>query len=114
MKLEEMRAELASHQDFKEKTHIEHFLNGRGHCCLPKFNCELNPIERCWAQAKRFTRSHCNYTIGSLRKNIHDGLDSVSVDNIQNHYRNVRHYMFGYLLGFAGGPDFDGAGKEIM
>ena len=31
MKLEEMRAELASHQDFKEKTRIEHFLNGRGH-----------------------------------------------------------------------------------
>ena len=79
MKLDEMRAELASHQDFK-KTRIEHFLNGRGHCCifLPKFHCELNPIERCWAQAKRFTRSYCNYTIGSLRKNVPEGLDSFS------------------------------------
>ena len=63
MKLDEMRAELASHQDFKEeKTRIEHFLNQKGHGCifLPKFHCEINPIERCWAQAKRFTRSHCN------------------------------------------------------
>ena len=50
MKLDEMRAELASHQDFKEeKTRIEHFLNRRGHGCilLPKFHCEINPIERC-------------------------------------------------------------------
>jgi hypothetical protein len=115
MKLEEMRTEMASHQDFKEKTHIKHFLNGRGHCCifLPKFHCVLNPIERCWAQAKRFTRSHCNYTIDSLRKNVPDGLDSVSVENIQNHYRKVRHYMFGYLLGFAGGPDLEEHVKKM-
>ena len=116
MKLDEMRAELASHQDFKEeKTRIEHFLNRRGHCCLflPKFHCEINPIERCWAQAKRFTRSHCNYTIGSLRKNVPEGLDSVSVENIQNYYRKVRHYMFGYLLGFAGGPDLEEQVKKM-
>ena len=71
MKLEDMRKELASHEDFKnEKTKIEHFLNGRGHCCmlLPKFHCEINPIERCWAQAKRYVRSHTNYTIAGLRQ----------------------------------------------
>ena len=49
MKLEEMRAEIASHTDFKEeKTNLEHFLNDLGHACivLPKFHCELNAIER--------------------------------------------------------------------
>lgn len=49
-KLEDMRQELVSHPDFKEeKTKIEHFLNGKGYACifLPKFHCELNPIERC-------------------------------------------------------------------
>lgn len=54
MKLEEMRAEISSHPDFKnEKTKIEYFLNSKGYCCifLPKFHCELNPIERCWGQA---------------------------------------------------------------
>ena len=112
---DEMRAELASDQDFKEKTRIEHFLNGRGHCCifLPKFHCELNPIERCWAQAKRFTRHHCNYTIGSLRKNVPEGLDTVSVENVQNYYKKVRHYMFGYLLSFSGGPDLEEQVKKM-
>ena len=61
MKLEEMRQEIASHSDFRtEKTKIEHFLNSKGYAWLflPKFHCELNPIERCWAQAKRYTREH--------------------------------------------------------
>ena len=34
------------------------FLHEHGHACLfiPKFHCEVNPIERCWAQAKRYHR----------------------------------------------------------
>lgn len=50
MKLDVMRKELSSHADFKkEKTKLEHFLNACGHVCimLPKFHCELNPIESC-------------------------------------------------------------------
>ena len=87
MKLNEMRAEISRHPDFKnEKTKIEHFLNGKGYGCifLPKFHCELNAIERCWGQAKRYTRAHCNYTIAGLRKNVPHGLDYVTVDNIRN------------------------------
>jgi len=60
MKLEEMRAEIASHTDFKEeKTMLEHFLNNLGHACimLPKFYCELNPIERYWGQATLNTKA---------------------------------------------------------
>ena len=103
MKLQEMRDELASHQDFKEeKTRIEHYLNSKGFACifLPKFHCELNPIKCVWAQAKRYTHSHCNNSITSLRKNVPLGLDSVNVGNIGNHHRKVRHYMFGYLLDY--------------
>ena len=105
MKLEDMRKELASHEDFQnEKTKIEHYLNRRGHCCmlLPKFHCEINPIERCWAQEKRYVRSHTNYTLSG---NVPNGLDSVTITNIQNHYRKVHHYMFGYLLGVSAGPE---------
>ena len=67
MKLEDMRKEMASHEDFKnEKTKIEHFLNSRGHCCilLPKFHCETmlgtgkivrtfpHKLHTCWSQTK--------------------------------------------------------------
>ena len=116
MKFEETRAEISSHPDFKnEKTKIKHFLNSKGYCCifLPKFHCELNPIECCWGQAKRYTRAHCNYTIAGLRKNVPIALESVSVENIQNYFRKSRHYMFGYLQGVAGGPQLESLVKKM-
>ena len=110
MKLDDMREELASHSDFRdEKSQVEHFLNSRGHGCimLPKFHCELNPIERCWAQSKRFTRSHAKYNIESLRKNIPAGLDSITLENIQNYFRKARQYMFAYLQGETAGTKLE-------
>ncbi len=74
MKLAEMKKELASHLDFvKEKNRLEYFLHARGHACLfiHKFHSELNPIERCWAQAKRYTRASCHYNINCLRNISH-------------------------------------------
>ena len=115
MKLEDMRRELASHSDFKnEKTRIEHFLNNYGYTCimLPKFHCELNPIERCWAQAKRYARAFTNHTIAGLRKIVPDALDSVTLENIQKHFRKIRQYMFGYLEGIPGGPELEAFVKK--
>ena len=77
---------------------------------LPKFHCEINPIERCWAQVQRYVRAHTNYTLSGLRQNVPDGLESVTLENITNHFRKVRHYiiiMFGYLLGVSAGPDLE-------
>ena len=110
MKLEEMRREITTHSDFaNEKTKLEHYLQGRGHCCimLPKFHCELNPIERCWGQAKRYTRAYANYTFPGLRKNIPLGLNSVTIENIRNYFRKTRQYMFAYVEGFAAGPEME-------
>ena len=101
---------IVSHEDFKnEKMKIEHYLNDRGHCCLllPKFHCEINPIERCWAQAKCYVHGHCNYTINGQRDNVPKGLDSITVDSIQKHFCKVRMYMFGYLLGISAGPELE-------
>lgn len=70
MKLNDLRAEIDTHADFhEEKSLVETFINGRGHGCimLPKLHCELNSIEQCWAQAKCFCRSHCNYSLPGLR-----------------------------------------------
>ena len=57
-----MQKELSEHSDFKhEKSMIETLLVQRGHTplFLPKFHPELNPIERVWAQLKRYTKAHC-------------------------------------------------------
>ena len=63
---DDMRVVLSNHEDFRtEKTIIEHYLVNRGHLVyfIPKFHCELNPIERVWDQAKVYTHM---YTISHL------------------------------------------------
>ena len=107
-----MRQTLAEHSDFKnEKSEIETLLIKKGHvpCFLPKFHPELNPIERVWAQLKRFTKAHCKYSLPSLVKIIPLAYDSVTTENIRNHFRKVRHYMFCYLEGLTPGQELDQA-----
>ena len=76
MKADEMRAALGSNPDFKnEKSSIERFLiEEKGYVVyvymLPKFHCELNPIEHVLSQSKRYTKAYRNYSIVSLRKTI--------------------------------------------
>lgn len=103
---EKMREVLGSHPDFKnEKSRVERFLMDKQHIVylLPKFHCELNPIERVWAQSKKYTKAYCNYSIVSLCKNIIPALESVPLESIKKHSRKIRHYMFGYLEGIPGG-----------
>ena len=111
MKAEDMRAALKSHPDFlNEKSSIERYLlEEKGHIIymLPKFHCELNPIERVWSQSKRYTKAYCKYSIVSLRKLIIPALETVTLENIQNYFRKVRHYMFAYLEGLSGGSDLE-------
>ena len=110
MKLEDMRAILADHDNFKnEKCHVDRFLSNVGHTCvfIPKFHCELNPIKRVWSQSKRYTRVYCNYTISSLQGSIPLGLKSVSKDNIANYVRRCRNFMFAYLERSAVGQELD-------
>ena len=85
MVADQMREVLAKHPDFRdEKNMIQTMLIKEGHIpiFLPKFHPELNPIERVWAQLKRYTKAHCKYSLPSLRKNIPLAYDSVSLENI--------------------------------
>ena len=55
---------------------------------------------------------HKGYTLSSLRSNVHPALDSVSLENIQNHFRKVRHYMFAYLEGANTGSVLESTEKQ--
>ena len=64
---------LENMHDFKtKKTKVEELISSHKHRCifLPKYYCELNPIERVWDQAEHYTRSNCEYTFGALEKII--------------------------------------------
>ena len=37
---------------------------------LPKYHCELNPIELVWGLSKHLVRERCNYTFEGLRKQV--------------------------------------------
>lgn len=115
LKADDMRTILANHDDFlNEKTEVEHFIENRGFQCLflPKFHCELNPIERVWGQSKRYCRAYSNFTLQKLRATIDPALDSVSLDLIRKYYRKVRDYEAAYLEGNKAGKKVENAVKK--
>ena len=114
MVAEDMRTVLSWHDDLrKEKTIVEHYLNGRGHLAMfiPKFHCELNPIERVWGQAKVYSRKHSNFTLARLRQIVDPALDSVSTDLIRKYFRKVQDYETAYLEGKKAGKELEKAIK---
>ena len=83
--LQEMR-------DFKfQKTRVEELILKRGHrvMFIPKFHCEINPIERVWCHAKRYTWAHCDYSFAGLEKIIDIAPDSVTVEMMRKFYIDV-------------------------
>ena len=99
--VEEMR-------DFKfQKTKVEETILNQGHrvMFIPKFHCELNPIERVWCHAKHYTRTHCDYSFPNLEKIIDTALDSVSIELIRKYFRKVREYQRAYREGNALGKE---------
>lgn len=113
---DDMRIILQNHDDFRrEKTIVEHFLDAEGvkGVFLPKFHCELNPIERVWGQAKVYTRIHTNFTFLRLRTIIDPGLDSVSTDLIRKYFRKGKEYELAYLDGKKAGKELEQAVKKF-
>jgi hypothetical protein len=77
---------------------VEKFVEDKGHkvVWVPKYHCELNPIELCWNRAKKYTRKHCDYTITGLRKTVPKALDSITVLLIRKFFRLCRDYLRAY------------------
>ena len=102
MNSEDMREALSTFTD--SKTIVEEYKESCGHIrlFLPKYHCELNPIERVWCKAKKFTRAHCTYTLPALRRVIPESLATVTVDDIRKYFRNSRDYEKAYSDGKIG------------
>ena len=109
MRAADMRLVLGNHEDFKfEKTALEYLLrdNDQRMLFIPKFHCELNPIERVWGETKHYTRAHCDYTFAGLERTVVPGLQSV-----RKFFRKSREYMQAYREGKSGGKDVEQAVK---
>lgn len=92
---------------------VEKLITDKGHKCLylPKFQCELNPIERVWGQAKVYSRAHINFMLVGLRSIVHPALDSVPTDVMRRYFRRVLEYERAYLEGKKAGKELEAAVK---
>lgn len=114
-----MRRCMAAQDDFiNEKPKIQLIIEAAGHKCvfLPKFHCELNPIEMYWGYAKRCTsiyfyhlaapiihanqtpgyREKCDGTLSTPRKLVPECLDSCDILTIRHFWRKSWRYMDAY------------------
>ena len=115
MKAEQMREVLQEMPDFKyEKTKVEtllHSNNFQGYF-IPKFHCELNPIERVWGQSKKFTRANCDYSFKGLENILDQSLDTIPLNTIRRFFRKMRDYLAAYREGLTVGPQMEAALKQ--
>ena len=93
---------MASHPDFRAQTSLlEETITSAGHICLflPKYHCELNPIEAYWGAAKRYARANCDYSFEGLKACVPKSLESVSLVSIRKFFRRCGHFVQSYHLG---------------
>ena len=97
----DMVALLSKQPDFSQQpTLVEELLSKRGHSVvfLPKFHCELNPVERIWATAKRYTRDRCTFKLKNLRKLIPKAL-TITLPEIQSYFAHCQAWAAAYAKG---------------
>lgn len=91
---------ILGHQpDFREqKSLVQETIEASGHLCifLPKFHCELNPIEFFWGRVKKYLRDHCDYTFDALKANLPIALASVPIKSIRLWEHRVFCWMDAY------------------
>jgi hypothetical protein len=60
------------------------------------FHPELAAMEYFWGQMKKHLRSHCDYSIETLRRELPVAIASVSMTTVRRYYAHVRRYMQAY------------------
>ena len=102
---DKMRAKLSEFEDFSnQKTLLEELVHTKGHNCLylPKYHCEMNPIERNWCHAKKVARQYVNGSIVRLREVVPTSLNAVSIEMMNKFCRTCRDYEMAYRSGCNG------------
>ncbi|EUC55063.1 DDE family endonuclease, partial [Rhizoctonia solani AG-3 Rhs1AP] len=70
---------------------------------LPKYHCELNPIEQCWGAAKRVYRdSPTSSSEADLKQNMLRALESVTLKSIRRFAARSQRFVHHYGRGLSG------------
>ncbi|TFK87877.1 hypothetical protein K466DRAFT_490103 [Polyporus arcularius HHB13444] len=97
---------LYNQPDFREvETLVETHCHARGFeaVFLPKFHCELNPIEQCWCVAKRtYWEFPPSSLEADLEQNMVKALNAVTVQHVRKFYNRTQRFMDAYRKGLMG------------
>jgi hypothetical protein len=106
---------LANQDDFfYQKCALQETLHKKGLLIdfYPKFHCECNWIERYWADLKRYTRNHCDYTYNGLKSTMENAFNEASPPN-QSPTKIRRYYMKCWRYIAAYDEEMNGEEAEI-
>ncbi|KAF8596066.1 hypothetical protein BDV93DRAFT_455579 [Ceratobasidium sp. AG-I] len=100
------RRTMMSQLDFQDQKTILQRL-AESHGCLvkylPKYHCELNPIEQCWGMSKRIYRdSPMSSTEADLERNMLASLDAIPLNSIRKFVTRSRRFIHAYHDGLSG------------
>ncbi|KAJ3507789.1 hypothetical protein NMY22_g16822 [Coprinellus aureogranulatus] len=99
-------ARILSHQDdfANQISVLEEEITKRGHLCLflPKFHCELNPIEMYWGWAKYRYRQEQKPTFAHAKLAAEKWLDACPADVIRRFVNRSWRFMSAYRKGLTG------------
>ena len=56
---------------------------------FPKFHCEFNPAEHCWAISKYYCREHCSGNITTLEGTIRKSFQEISREKYLQIYQHA-------------------------
>ncbi|CAG8579209.1 10036_t:CDS:2, partial [Scutellospora calospora] len=90
---------MSNQPDFLEQHgRIQQEIESHGHKVLfySKFHLKFNYIEMYWGMAKRYTRSHCEYSLSKTRETIYEAFDSISIEQIRAFARLSYRWMDAY------------------
>ncbi|KAF4621818.1 hypothetical protein D9613_012166 [Agrocybe pediades] len=99
-----MRKVLSEQDDFRlQKPLLQVVIEEAGHKCyfLPKFHCELNPIEMYWGWTKIKYRCLADGTWKTAKELLPELLDACPVKTIRAFYRKTWRYMDAYEKGLS-------------
>lgn len=100
-----MKSLLNSVEDFfTETSMLQDIATKRGHIVkmLPKFHCELNPIEQFWASLKQYLRRNCTYSLQGLKVNIPLGVANVKLQTVQRYFLRMWRFIHMYYMEAGG------------
>ncbi|KAJ3553708.1 hypothetical protein NP233_g12583 [Leucocoprinus birnbaumii] len=101
-----LKQTLEDQQDdfINQESMLERVIRDAGHECifLPKFHCEMNPIEMYWGWVKFRYRQVPKPTFEDAKKAAIDAFDACPVDVIRRFINRSWRFMSAYRLGLTG------------